>query len=158
MNSTGFLGGMRKNNRIDYVEWTRRSSLICRAASMPSATQRATEAPPLIKAPAGGIEPPIVSLTGSCLTVGPHRIMSVRTVGLEPTISCSRGTRNTRLSHVLIVESAQRESNPHIRLGKATGYRYIMGAFVWKPNCQRSRAPGGTRTHVAALRVRCPCR
>ena len=30
---------------------------------------------PLLKAPAGGIEPPVVSLTGSCLTVGPHRIM-----------------------------------------------------------------------------------
>lgn len=25
-------------------------------------------------------------------------------------------------------ESAQRESNPHFRHGKATGYRYIMGA------------------------------
>ena len=56
--------------------------------------------------------------------------MSVRTVGLEPTISCSRGTRNTRLSHVLIIESAQRESNPHVRHGKAIGYRYIMGAWL----------------------------
>ena len=50
----------------------------------------------------GGVEPPIVSLTGSRLTTRPHRIVSVRTVGLEPTISCSRGTRNTRLSYVLI--------------------------------------------------------
>ena len=83
---------------------------------------------PFFKAPAGGIEPPIVSLTGSCLTVGPHRIMLVRTVGIEPMISCSRGTRNTRLSHVLNRQSAQRESNPHIRHGKATGCRYIMGA------------------------------
>ena len=42
------------------------------------------------------------------------------------------------LSHVLSRESAQRELNPHIRHGKATGCRYIMGAYGWKPNCQRS--------------------
>ena len=27
-------------------------------------------------------------------------------------------------------ESAQRESNPHVRHGKAVGYRYIMGTFA----------------------------
>ncbi len=27
-------------------------------------------------------------------------------------------------------ESAQWESNPHIRHGEATGSRYIMGAFI----------------------------
>ena len=56
--------------------------------------------------------------------------MKVRTVGFGPTISCSRSTRNTRLSYVLFIESAQRELNPHFRLGKAAGCRYIMGAFV----------------------------
>ncbi len=51
-------------------------------------------------------------------------------------------------------QSAQRESNPHFRHGKAVGCRYIMGACrVF--DCQRSRAPGGTRTRVAALRERC---
>ena len=35
-----------------------------------------------------------------------------------------------RLSYVLIGQSAQRESNPHIRHGKATGCRYIMGAWL----------------------------
>ena len=83
------------------------------------------------KAPAGGIEPPICDLTGRCLTVWPHRIISVRTAGFEPAISCSRGTRNTRLSYVLNRQSAQRESNPHFRHGKAVGFRYIMGAFRW---------------------------
>ncbi len=34
---------------------------------------------------------------------------------------------STRLSHTLKIESAQRESNPHIRHGKAVGCRYIMG-------------------------------
>ena len=27
-------------------------------------------------------------------------------------------------------QSAQRESNPHVRHGKAAGIRYIMGAFI----------------------------
>ena len=30
-------------------------------------------------------------------------------------------------------KSAQWESNPHVRHGKAIGYRYIMGAFVYHP-------------------------
>src|SRR5207237_4603651 len=42
------------------------------------------------------------------------------------------------------VQSAQWESNPHIRHGEATGSRYIMGA-------SRSRASGGGRTRDAAL-------
>ena len=53
--------------------------------------------------------------------------MKVRTAGFEPALSCSRSTRNTRLSYVLL-QSAQRELNPHFRHGKATGCRYIMGA------------------------------
>ena len=55
--------------------------------------------------------------------------MKVRTAGFEPALSCSRSTRNTRLSYVLLTESAQRELNPHFRHGKAAGYRYIMGAL-----------------------------
>ena len=55
--------------------------------------------------------------------------MKVRTAGFEPALSCSRSTRNTRLSYVLLTESAQRELNPHFRHGKAAGCRYIMGAF-----------------------------
>ena len=55
--------------------------------------------------------------------------MEVRTAGFEPAISCARSTRNTRLSHVLFIKSAQRELNPRFRHGKAAGYRYIMGAL-----------------------------
>ena len=36
-------------------------------------------------------------------------------------------------------ESAQRESNPHFRHGKAVGCRYIMGTSQPRPNCQRDR-------------------
>jgi hypothetical protein len=37
------------------------------------------------------------------------------------------------------VSSAQRESNPRFRHGKAAGYRYIMGAMT-DVNCQRTFA------------------
>ena len=72
------------------------------------------------------------SRQGAALPIGPHRIVfkRVRTTGFEPAISCTRSTRNTRLSHTLFVKSAQWESNPHVRHGKATGCRYIMGACV----------------------------
>jgi hypothetical protein len=65
------------------------------------------------------------------------------------------------------IESAQWESNPHIRHGKATGSRYIMGAkkgTFWffgkgdillfpreKENVPFSRASGGDRTRDATL-------
>ncbi len=65
-----------------------------------------------------------------------------------------------RLSYILNLQSDQRESNPHIRHGKATGCRYIMGAWLEAELSKTERfriqrAPGGTRTLVAALRVRC---
>ena len=40
------------------------------------------------------------------------------------------GNRNTRLSHTLRIKSAQWESNPHFRHGKAVGCHYIMGACL----------------------------
>ena len=39
-------------------------------------------------------------------------------------------------------QSAQRESNPHIRHGKAVGCRYIMGASNRWSNCQRTKSTG----------------
>lgn len=51
----------------------------------------------------------------------------VRTVGFEPTLSGSRNRRISRLSYVLI-DSTQRESNPHILHGEQVGCRYITGA------------------------------
>ena len=83
---------------------------------------------PFSIAPVEGIEPSLISLTGSCLTVRPHRITSVRTAGFEPAISCFRNTRDARLPPRPDFKSAQRESNPHFRHGKAVGCRYIMGA------------------------------
>ena len=51
--------------------------------------------------------------------------------GFEPAVSCSQGRRIARLSHTPIDrQSAQRESNPHVRHGKAVGCRYIMGTLA----------------------------
>ena len=53
--------------------------------------------------------------------------------GFEPAISCSRSRRihqafpHPEGKRTAIDRSAQRESNPHFRLGKAVGCRYIMG-------------------------------
>ncbi len=78
------------------------------------------------RAAAAGIEPAIVSLTGSRLTIGLHRT-KVRTVGFEPTLSGSRNRRIPRLSYVLM-KSTQRELNPHVLHGEQAGCRYITGA------------------------------
>jgi hypothetical protein len=81
-----------------------------------------------IEAAVAGIEPASGRLTAAYpYQHGPHR-KKVRTAGFEPAISCSRSTRNTRLSYILFAKSAQRELNPRFRLGKAAGCRYIMGA------------------------------
>ncbi len=109
------------------------------------------------RAPAGGVEPPIVALTGRRLTVGPHRYCQ-STSGWPDSNRRSPAPEAGGLNQAFLhpEQSAQRESNPHFRLGKAIGCRYIMGTCSPTPNCQRKpRAPGGTRTHVAALRVRC---
>ncbi len=56
---------------------------------------------------------------------------TVGVAGFEPALSCSRSRRITRLSHTPIEStSAQRESNPHFRHGKAVGCRYIMGTIA----------------------------
>ena len=79
------------------------------------------------EAPAGGVEPPIVALTGRRLTVRPHRYRTVGMAGFEPAISCSRSRRIEPGFPTSRLASAQRESNPHFRHGKAVGCRYIMG-------------------------------
>ncbi len=71
----------------------------------------------------------------------------VGVVGFEPAVSGFRRLRSVagtraRLSHTLISESAQRESNPHFRHGKAAGYRYIMGAKI---RSKLSKSRGGLR-------------
>ncbi len=80
------------------------------------------------KAAEAGIEP----ASGRVTTVCPyqhehHRIIhSVRMAGFEPAISCSRRTRNTRLSHTLKVLSVP-------------------------PLEAETRAPSGSRTHTSAM-------
>ena len=55
--------------------------------------------------------------------------LKVGVVGFEPTVSCSRSTRISRLSYTPLKTSTQRESNPHFRPGEAAGCRYNMGAI-----------------------------
>ena len=91
------------------------------------------------KAAAAGIEPASGRLTATYPDQhGTHRITSVRTAGFEPAISCSRGTRNTRLSYVLNLRapsgSRTRTSAMARRQAAATSW-----ALAWKPGCQRSR-------------------
>ena len=81
-----------------------------------------------LRAAVTGIEPVSVRLTGACpYQHGPHR-NRVGAVGFEPTISCFRSRRNCQAFPYAACKSAQRESNPHIRHGKAVGCRYIMSA------------------------------
>lgn len=87
-----------------------------------------------------GIEPATKRLTAALpYQHRTHRIVTcslhytlhlpVRTAGFEPAISCARGTRNTKLSHVLLSQSAQRELNSRFLRGMQTGYHYTMGAY-----------------------------
>jgi len=79
-------------------------------------------------AAAAGIEPATGRLTGACqYQHRPHR-NRVGVVGFEPTI-CRRGDRICQAIPYADSKSAQRESNPHFRHGKAVGCRYIMGAI-----------------------------
>ena len=106
------------------------------------------------KAAVAGIEPAIVSLTGGCLTVWPHRKISQSgefcprdlllpeqaLCWLSYTLKTSAWPDLNRRSPAPEAggipdfptrrkQSTQRESNPHVRHGKAVGCRYIMGAM-----------------------------
>jgi hypothetical protein len=68
--------------------------------------------------------------------------LTVGMAGFEPAISCSQGRRISQAflhpESLCFSASAQRESNPHVRHGKAVGYRYIMGTIT-VPELSRSR-------------------
>lgn len=85
-----------------------------------------------------------------------HFHKQVGAAGFEPTISCFRSTRISKLSHTPItrrhrlllqrsltaLRSTRRESNPHVRPGEAAGRRYITGALATKSDCQRAKSTG----------------
>ena len=106
------------------------------------------------KAAAAGIEPASGRLTAAYPYQHGSRRNRVGAVGFEPTISCSQGTRNSRLSYTPQQKSTQPESNRHFLHGKQIGFRYIMGAVLRNRIVKDRRAPGGSRTRVAALRGR----
>lgn len=89
------------------------------------ATRHVPSAIRLGKAAAAGLEPASDSLTGSRLTIRPHRSLANGLWHVADGQNFS-GHLPSAISH--LPESAQRELNPHVRHGKATGCRYIMGA------------------------------
>ncbi len=97
---------------------------------------------PFHKAAAAGIEPASARLTAARpYQHGDHRINSVRTAGVEPAFSCSQGTRDTRLPHVLKLRapSGSRTHASATARQQATATSWALG---WKPNCQRSKSTG----------------
>jgi hypothetical protein len=93
-----------------------------------------------------GIEPVSVRLTGACpYQHGPHR----NGVGRSPSRRSWIRTNDLRFPKpaelpnfpIRRYKSAQRDSNPRIRHGKAVGCRYIMGALC-RFNCQRTKSTG----------------
>jgi hypothetical protein len=105
-----------------------------------------------------------------------HRITSrpsqVGVAGFEPTMSCSRSTRISRLAYTPLSKRRELPSSKEPRHHKKhpagvepvhppwRGSRQPLhhGCAETELNCQRTRAQGETRTHVAALRVRYPGR
>ena len=71
---------------------------------------------------------------------GPHR-NQVRTAGVEPAISCSRSTRNTRLSYVLL---QKRPAGVEPALPPWQGGRLPLhhGRDLRGPDCQRTKSTG----------------
>jgi hypothetical protein len=136
------------------------------------------------KAAVAGIEPASGRLTAAYpYQHGSHRIVSfsqdgwIRTTGTDRHgcrigRSCSRGTRNTRLSHVLKpicrAPSGREERTCAMARRQAAATSWALG---WKPNCQGSintqpqqrfgcwtSGTGGHRTHIVRFKrpVHCP--
>jgi hypothetical protein len=112
------------------------------------------------RAPAGGLEPPIVALTRRCLTIWPHRYREGFFLVQSGWPDSNRRSPApeagglARLSHIPIKCPAGVEpAHPPWQGGRLPlhhGHRSTASELSKRP-----RAPGGTRTHVAALRVRC---
>ena len=94
------------------------------------------------KAAEAGIEPASGRVTTACpYQHEHHRIIQSGRSDLNRRSRAPKARARARLPHILNLKSAQWESNPHIRHGKAVGCRYIMGA-CWLPDCQRSKSTG----------------
>ena len=110
------------------------------------------------KAAAAGIEPAKGRLTGACLyqTQAPPQCESGWS-DLNRRVSCARSRRTTRLSHTL---KLKRPAGVEPALPPWQGSRLPLhhGRIESLVELSKIRAPGGTRTHVAALRVRSPRR
>ena len=71
----------------------------------------------------------------------PHRANSVRTAGIQAGAIVLPRAPAPGFPTSCFPQSAQRESNPHVRHGKATGCRYIMGA-LWRFGLSKNQSTG----------------
>lgn len=104
-------------------------------------------------APLAGLEPAASTVTGWRALQLLHKGGSPTEppVGIEPTLPPYQDGRLPLQHGGIIQQSAQWESNPHIRHGKATGSRYIMGAsFV--QSIRRGLNPHHRRGRTACSR------
>ena len=116
---------------------------------------------PFHKAAEAGIEPASRRLTVAFpYQHRTHRIKLVRTAGFEPAISCARGTRNDQAfpRPEKNAPSRNRTDTPCMASRKAatTSWAQAIANQIVKDRERKAflRAPGRTRTDVAALRKR----
>ena len=102
-----------------------------------SVSQLSTLNAQLIRAAVAGVEPAVVSLTGSCRTVGLHR-NRVRTSGFEPTITGSRNRWNNQ-AFLRPVRRSQRDR---------------VGAVGFEPTCSCSQGRRISRLSHAPMNRR----
>ena len=88
-----------------------------------------------------GIEPGFPPRQGGVSNHDSHHGSGSQVEALGPGIAPDLRASKAHAATHACAESAHRESNPHIRHGKATGCRYIM-ALHWLPSCQRSKSTG----------------
>ena len=91
------------------------------------------------QAPAAGVEPALIRLTGGCLTVWPHR----KKIG--------RDAETAATASPCHFKSAQRELNSRLLHGKQMGYHYTMGAGCFA-KLSKIRAPCESRTRIPSIR------
>ena len=104
-----------------------------------SGCRRQSACPSVIRSSGRRNRTSIPCLTGRSITVIGHRIKSVRTVGFEPTISCSRSTRDTRLPHALLIGERPAGVEPALLPWQSSRLPLHHGrSKKWLPGCQRA--------------------
>ena len=103
------------------------------------------------KAPAVGFEPTLISLTGRRLTKLATPEYSVRMVGFEPTISCSRSTRSSQA----FPHPDKRRASSENRTRNSSLARRWVTTTPWTPFVGSTKLSQIKSTATNAMR-RCP--